>query len=111
MSNTRNKASISISGALKTRLDVYCGVAGVTATSVIERVLRDLPSVADDRVVIDVPAGLYRRAGKIARRRVAPISDTIEAAILRALDDAERWPTHLPRRRKPRVDHASRRAS
>lgn len=46
---------------------------------------------------------------KRARRECAPIADTIEAAILAALDDAERFPTRQPgwrQRRKPMVAHA-----
>lgn len=50
--------------------------------------------------------------GKVARAQWRTFSDVLEAAIVRALDDAERFPVR-PRRtcKHPRVAHASRRAA
>jgi hypothetical protein len=54
----------------------------------------------------------YVAVGKVARAQRRTFSDVLEAAIVRALDDAERFPAPTKRaRRAPMVAHASRRAA
>ena len=98
-------AHVSISGALHAR--------GVSLASLVEAALADLPpTVVEPREVMPISHRMYAMSGKVARRRTLPIAEAFEAALIAALDDAERYPPKPRRTNKhPRVAHASRRAS
>ena len=106
-------AHVSISGALHARLSAAAHARGVSLASIVEAALADLPpTVVEPREVLPISHRLYATAGKVARRRTLPIVEAFEAALIAALDDAERYPP-TPRRtnKHPRVAHASQRAS
>ena len=106
-------AHVSISGALHARLSAAAHARGVSLASIVEAALADLPpTVVEPREVLPISHRLYATAGKVARRRTLPIVEAFEAALIAALDDAERYPPKPRRTNKhPRVAHASQRAS
>ena len=106
-------AHVSVSGALHARLSTAARTRGVSLAAIVEAALADLPpTVAEPREVLPISHRLYATAGKVARRRTLPIVEAFEAALIAALDDAERYPPK-PRRtcKHPRVAHASRRVA
>lgn len=106
-------AHVSISGALHARLSTAAHTRGVSLASIVEAALADLPpTVVEPREVLPISHRLYATAGKVARRRTLPIVEAFEAALIAALDDAERYPPKPRRTNKhPRVAHASRRVA
>lgn len=106
-------AHVSISGALHARLSAAARARGVSLASLVEAALADLPpTVVEPREVLPISHRLYAMSGKVARRRTLPIAEAFEAALIAALDDAERYPPKPRRTNKhPRVAHASRKES
>mgnify|MGYP000116564233 CR=1 FL=1 len=106
-------AHVSVSASLYARLAAARATRGVSITSLVEAALADLPPTeVEPREVLPISHRLYATAGKVARRRTLPIVEAFEAALIAALDDAERYPPKPRRTNKhPRVAHASRRAS
>lgn len=105
--------SISISGATFARLKARADRDGLSISSVLESAIGYLPSSGPLPEVAAVPVSLdlYLRVGKIARRRWLPFAEVLDAAILRALDDAEAFPRRAKgwrQRRTPMVAHAHR---
>lgn len=107
-----HRPSISLSAAAYSRMSDAARARGVSRSSIVEAALADLPSVeVEPREVVPVSHRIYAMGGKRARRECTPIADTIEAAILAALDDADRFPAREAgwrKRRKPMVAHAHR---
>ena len=106
-------AHVSVSAAFHARLSAAAATRGVSLASIVEAALADLPpAITEPREVLPISHRLYAMAGKVARRRTLPIAEAFEAALIAALDDAERYPPKPRRTNKhPRVAHASRRAS
>lgn len=107
------QAHVSVSGATHARLSAAARTRGVSLASIVEAALADLPpAITEPREVMPISHRLYAMAGKVARRRRQPIVEAFEAALIAALDDAERFPAR-PRKtcKHPRVAHASQRAS
>lgn len=105
----RHLPSISISGSAYRRLEAATRARGVSMASIVEAACADLPPVdVEPREVLPVSHRIYAVAGKVARREIRPIADTIEAAILAAIDDAERYPIVARKKRRPMVAHANR---
>ena len=106
-------AHVSVSAKLYARLTSARAARGVSLASLVEAALADLPpTVVEPREVLPISHRLYAMSGKVARRRTLPIAEAFEAALIAALDDAERYPPKPRRTNKhPRVAHASRRAS
>jgi hypothetical protein len=111
--NNATHAHVSVSAKLYARLTSAREARGVSITSLVEAALADLPPTeVEPREVLPISHRLYATAGKVARRRTLPIVEAFEAALIAALDDAERYPPKPRRTNKhPRVAHASRRAS
>lgn len=102
-----DRPSISLSASAHWRLSEAAAARGVSMSSIVEAACADLPAVdGEPREVIAVSHRLYAMGGKVARREGLPIADTIEAAIERALDDAERFPVAVRKKRRPMVAHA-----
>lgn len=111
--NHATHAHVSVSAKLYARLTAARAARGVSLASLVEAALADLPpTVVEPREVLPISHRLYAMSGKVARRRTLPIAEAFEAALIAALDDAERYPPKPRRTNKhPRVAHASRRAS
>lgn len=103
-------AHVSVSAAFHARLSAAAATRGVSLASIVEAALADLPpAITEPREVLPISHRLYAMAGKVARRRTLPIAEAFEAALIAALDDAERFPAR-PRRtcKRPRVAPARR---
>lgn len=111
--NRSTHAHVSVSAATYARLAAARASRGVSISSIVEAALADLPAAeVEPREVLAISHRLYAMTGKAARRRTLPIAEAFEAALVVALDDAERFPTRPRRTNKhPRVAHASRRAA
>ena len=106
--------SISVSARTFARLAARAKADGVSISSVLESAIGYLPSSGPlpDVAAVPVSLDMYLRVGKIARRKWLPFAEVMDAAIVRALDDAERFPAPAKRaRRAPMVAHASRRTA
>lgn len=108
--NQATHAHVSVSAKLYARLTAARAARGVSITSIVEAALAELHPV--DAPAVPVSAEVYRSVGKVARREGLPMSDVLDAAITKLLDDAARW-CEAPGRSKraprtPRVDHAYR---
>jgi hypothetical protein len=103
-----DRPSISLSASAFARLSGAARTRGVSMSALVEAALVDLPPAdVEPREVIAVSHRIYAMGGKLARRECQPINDTIEAAILAALDDAERFHAVARKRRRPMVAHAA----
>lgn len=107
--------SISVSARTFARLAARAKADGVSISSVLESAIGYLPSSGPlpDVAAVPVSLDLYLRVGKIARRKWLPFAEVMDAAIVRALDDAEAFPRRAKgwrQRRTPMVDHARRAA-
>jgi len=111
--NHATHAHVSVSAKLYARLTSAREARGVSLASLVEAALADLPpAITEPREVMPISHRLYAMAGKVARRRRQPIVEAFEAALIAALDDAERYPDPSKRaRRAPMVAHASRRVA
>jgi len=103
--------TVSISSAAYDRFAAGARARGITIAELVRRAL-DGTFVEVDAPAVPVTLASYVAIGKVARAQWRPFSDVLEVAIVRALDDAERFPVR-PRRtcKHPRVAHASRRAA
>ena len=110
---TRDRRSLSVSGAFFARLHAAATARDVPMASIVEEALRGVPGPIGDvpRVVIEVSDELFGRAVAVARQRRGlnrvPAVDLIDHAILRAIDDAELYPDRRKDRRAPMVSHAA----
>lgn len=99
---------MSVSASLYERIRDRAKAEGRSVAAIVESLLADLSDV--DVPAVPVSDGVYRDVAKVARRTWRPVSEVFEAALVRALDDVERFP---PRRRRtcprPRVAHTYRR--
>ena len=103
-----DRAHVSISASAHWRLSEAARARGVSMSSIVEAALADLPPAdVEPREVIAVSHRIYAMGGKLARRLHQPINDTIDAAILDALDDAEQFPAKARKVRRPMVAHAA----
>ena len=103
-----DRPSISLSASAYWRLSEAARTRGVSMSSIVEAACADLPAIeGEPREVLPVSHRIYAMGGKRARRIHQPINDTIDAAILAALDDAERFPAVARKRRRPMVAHAA----
>lgn len=110
MSGT-NHATVSISRAAYDQIAAAAKARGITIAELVRQAL-DGQLVEVDAPAVPVSAEVYRSVGKVARREGLPMSDVLDAAITKLLDDAARW-CEAPGRSKraprtPRVDHAYR---
>jgi hypothetical protein len=110
MSGT-NHATVSISRAAYDQIAAAAKARGVAIAELVRQAL-DGTFVEVDAPAVPVTLASYVAIGKVARAQRRTFSDVLEVAIVRALDDAERFPVR-PRRtcKHPRVAHASRRAA
>lgn len=108
----RNCRSISVSGSTYDRMKLRAERDGVAVSCVLESALGYLPSSGPlpEVAAVDVSLDLYQRVGKVARRLHRSYLETLDSAILRALDDAEAYPARRKAKRRPMVDHARRAA-
>ena len=103
-----DRPCVSISASFHWRLSEAATTRGVSMSSIVEAACADLPPAdVEPREVIAVSHRIYAMGGKVARREGQPINDTIDAAILAALDDAEQFPAVVRKRRRPMVAHAA----
>ena len=103
-----DRPSISLSASAHWRLSEAAKARGVSMASIVEAACADLPAgEGGPREVLPVSHRLYAMGGKVARRECLPIADTIEDAIIAALDDAERFPQVARKKRRPMVAHAA----
>lgn len=101
-------AHVSVSAATFARLAAARASRGVSIASLVEAALADLPPTeVEPREVLPISHRLYAMAGKVARRKCQPIVEAFEAALIAALDDAERFPARRVKRRRPMVAHAA----
>lgn len=101
------KPQISLSAAVYARLSAYADAAGISRPVALEAAIGYVPAGGDTDVVdLEISDEIYQRAAPVARRSVRSISSVVDRAINAALDDGERYPTTIPRRRSPRVSHA-----
>lgn len=112
----RHRKSISVSGATYARLAARADRDGLSVSSVLESAIGYLPSSGPLPEVAAVPVSveMWMRVGAVARRKRVPFAEVLDAAILRAIDDAERFPGRPVkgwRKRRPMVAHASRRVA
>lgn len=110
MSGT-NHATISISRAAYDQIAAAAKARGIAIAELVRQAL-DGTFVEVDAPAVPVTLASYVAVGKVARAQWRPFSEVLDEAIVRALDDAERFPAPAKRaRRAPMVAHASRRAA
>ena len=110
MSGT-NHATISISRAAYDQIAAAAKARGIAIAELVRQAL-DGQLVEVDAPAVPVTLASYVAIGKVARAQWRTFSDVLEVAIVRALDDAERFPARPRRTNKhPRVAHASRKES
>lgn len=101
-------AHVSVSAPLYARLAAARASRGISIAALVEAALSDLPPTeVGPREVLPISHRLYAMSGKVARRRTLPIAEAFEAALVAALDDAERFPARRSKRRRPMVAHAA----
>lgn len=112
----QDKGTLSVSAAAYARFEVAARSRGVKVARLVEQALAGhLPDTEVPAVPVTVE--FYRAAAKVARQRATPIAAVMDAAVLRALADAEAFPERVRRvlrRRTIMVAHArmaARRAS
>ena len=103
--------TVSISSAAYDRFAAGARARGITIAELVRQAL-DGQLVEVDAPAVPVTLASYVAIGKVARAQWRTFSDVLEVAIVRALDDAERFPAPAKRaRRAPMVAHASRRVA
>lgn len=110
MSGT-NHATISISRAAYDQIAAGARARGIAIAELVRQAL-DGQLVEVDAPAVPVTLASYVAIGKVARAQRRTFSEVLDEAIVRALDDAERFPAPAKRaRRAPMVAHASRRVA
>ena len=103
--------TVSISSAAYDRFAAGARARGITIAELVRQAL-DGTFVEVDAPAVPMTLESYVAVGKVARAQRRTFSDVLEAALVAALDDAERFPVRPRRTNKhPRVAHASRRAA
>lgn len=100
--------TVSISRAAYDRFAAGARARGITIAELVRQAL-DGQLVEVDAPAVPVTLASYVAIGKVARAQWRPFSEVLDEAIVRALDDAERFPPK-PRRtcKRPRVAPARR---